>query len=107
MLTMTERAAERVRHFAGEMPEAVGRELRIFVQAGGCSGVQYGFTFDEHQDGDTVVEAGGIRILVDPQSAPFLTGAAVDYVDDERGVGFVVDSPTAARACGCGSSSCC
>jgi iron-sulfur cluster assembly accessory protein len=108
MLTMTERAAEKIRHFAGEMPEAQGKELRIFVQAGGCSGLQYGFTFDEHQEGDTVVESSGITVLVDPMSAPHLSGAQVDFVDDERGTGFIVDNPNAAPSCGCsGTSSCC
>ncbi len=104
MLTMTERAAEKVRSFAGEMPEAKGKELRIFIQGGGCSGFQYGFTFDDQQDGDTVVESAGVKILVDPMSAPYLSGAKVDFVEDLRGSGFVVDNPNAVSTCGCGHS---
>src|SRR3972149_1081026 len=104
MLTMTEKAVEKVRYYAGEMAEAKGKDLRRFVQGGGCSGFQYGFTFDELQEGDTVVESGGVRVLVDPMSAQYLTGAAVDFVEDLRGGGFVVGNPDAVRSCGGGPS---
>lgn len=104
MIEITERAVEKVRYYAGTMPEAEGKELRIFVQGGGCSGFQYGFTFDDHQEGDTVVEAGGVKVLVDPMSLPYLAGAKVDFVEDMRGSGFVVDNPNASRSCGCGHS---
>ena len=108
MLEMTETAAAMVRSFAEQTPEAEGKELRIFVQPGGCAGMQYGFTFDDARDGDKVVETAGLKVLVDPGSAPYLTGAKVDYVDDQRGQGFVVDNPNAAPSCSCGaSSSCC
>ena len=104
MVTLTEKAVEKVRFYAGEMPEAEGKSLRIFVQGGGCSGFQYGFTFDDQQDGDTVVQTDGISVLVDPMSAPYLSGATVDFVEDLRGSGFVVDNPNAVRSCGCGHS---
>ena len=104
MLTMTDKAVDKVRYYAEQMEEARGKELRIFVQGGGCSGFQYGFTFDEHQDGDTVIEAGGVRVLVDPMSLQYLNGATVDFVEDLRGAGFVVDNPNATRTCGCGHS---
>jgi len=107
MITITEAAANKVAEFASQMPEADGKVLRIFIQGVGCSGFQYGFTFDEKRDGDTVVEAGDLRMLVDPQSAPYLTGATVDFVDDERGSGFTVDNPNAAgvgNGCGGGCS---
>jgi iron-sulfur cluster insertion protein len=104
MIEMTERAADKVRYYAGSMPEAEGKQLRIFVQGGGCSGFQYGFTFDDQQDGDTVVDANGVRVLVDPMSLPYLSGATVDFVEDFRGSGFVVDNPNATRSCGCGHS---
>ena len=104
MLTMTEKATDKVRHFAVEMPEAKGKELRIFVQGGGCSGFQYGFTFDDQQEGDTVIESGGVKVLVDPMSAQYLSGATVDFVEDLRGAGFVVENPNAVRSCGCGHS---
>lgn len=104
MIEMTERAAEKVRYFADTMPEAAGKELRIFVEGGGCSGFQYGFTFDERQEDDTVVEAGGVKVLVDPMSLAYLSGAKVDFVEDMRGSGFVVNNPNASRSCGCGHS---
>jgi iron-sulfur cluster insertion protein len=104
MLTMTGKAVEKVRHFAEQMPEAQGKSLRIFIQGGGCSGFQYGFTFDDKQDGDMVVESEGIEVLVDPMSAQYLSGAKVDFVEDFRGSGFVVDNPNAVRSCGCGHS---
>ncbi|MGQ9751037.1 MAG: iron-sulfur cluster insertion protein ErpA [Thermoanaerobaculaceae bacterium] len=104
MLQLTEKAAEKVRYFAETMPEANGKALRIFVEGGGCSGFQYGFTFDDRQDGDTVIEAHGITVLVDPLSAQYLTGATVDFIEDFRGSGFVVENPNAVRSCGCGHS---
>jgi len=104
MLAITDKAVEKVRFYAGQMPEAQGKNLRIFIQGGGCSGFQYGFTFDEKQEDDTIVEAGGIQVLVDPMSAPYLNGAKVDFVEDLRGSGFVVDNPNAVRSCGCGHS---
>ena len=104
VLTMSERAVEKVRTFAEQMPEAQGKDLRIFIQGGGCSGFQYGFTFDDKQDDDTVVESNGVRVLVDPMSAAYLSGASVDFVEDFRGSGFVVENPNAVRTCGCGHS---
>jgi len=104
MLSLTEKAVEKVNFFAEQMPEAKGKTLRIFIQGGGCSGFQYGFTFDDQQDGDTVIDASGVNVLVDPMSAPYLDGAKVDFVEDMRGSGFVVDNPNAVRSCGCGHS---
>ncbi len=104
MLTLSEKAVEKVRHFADTMPEAEGKNLRIFVQGGGCSGFQYGFTFDDKQDEDTVIDAEGVTVLVDPMSLPYLSGATVDFVEDFRGSGFTVDNPNASRSCGCGHS---
>ena len=104
MLTMTEKAADKVRSFADQMPEAKGKELRIFIQGGGCSGFQYGFTFDDHQEGAMVIESAGVKVLVDQMSAQYLSGATVDFVEDLRGAGFVVENPNAVRSCGCGHS---
>jgi len=87
------------------MPEAEGKALRIYVGGGGCSGFQYGFTFDDLHDDDSVVEAAaGVKVLVDPMSAQYLSGATVDFVEDLRGAGFVVENPNAVRTCGCGHS---
>ena len=104
LLTLTEKAIEKVKYFAGTMPDSQGKPLRIFIQGGGCSGFQYGFTFDEKKEGDTVIETGGIEVVVDPQSAQYLKDAKVDYVEDFRGAGFSVTNPNATGGCGCGKS---
>jgi iron-sulfur cluster insertion protein len=79
--------------------------LRIFVQGGGCSGFQYGFTFDDRvQDGDTVIENQGVKLLVDPMSVQYLTGAEIDYTESLEGSQFVIRNPNATTTCGCGSS---
>ena len=80
-------------------------KLRVFVSGGGCSGFQYGFTFDENiQDGDTKVEKNGVTLLVDPMSFQYLTGAEIDYKEDLEGSQFVIKNPNATTTCGCGSS---
>lgn len=105
-LSLTGRAVEKVKDFAAKMPEASGKALRIFIQAGGCSGLQYGFTFDEQKPTDNVVSAGDITVVVDPASAPKLHGSTVDWIEDFRGAGFSVENPNASASCGCGKSSC-
>jgi len=108
MISFSQKAVDKVKEFAAGMPEAEGKDLRIFIQGVGCSGFAYGFTFDEKRDDDTVIEAGDIQILVDPQSAPHLNGASVDFVEDERGAGFTVDNPNSpASACSAGGCSGC
>jgi iron-sulfur cluster insertion protein len=80
-------------------------KLRVFVQGGGCSGFQYGFTFDENpEDGDTHVRNEGVTLLVDPMSIQYLAGAEIDYKDDLEGARFVIRNPNAKTTCGCGSS---
>lgn len=80
-------------------------KLRVFIAGGGCSGFQYGFTFDEElQDGDIEVEKLGVTLLIDPMSIQYLTGAEIDYKDDLEGAQFVIRNPNAATTCGCGSS---
>jgi iron-sulfur cluster insertion protein len=80
-------------------------KLRVFVTGGGCSGFQYGFTFDENiQDGDTVIENAGVTLLVDPMSFQYLVGAEVDYKEGLEGSQFVIKNPNATTTCGCGSS---
>jgi iron-sulfur cluster insertion protein len=79
--------------------------LRVYVQGGGCSGLQYGFEFDEAlQDGDTVVENQGVKLLVDPMSFQYLGGAEIDYREGLEGAQFVIRNPNAVTTCGCGSS---
>ena len=79
--------------------------LRIFVTGGGCSGFQYGFTFDESEkDGDTVVTKNGVKLLIDPMSFQYLSGAEIDYSEGIEGSQFVIRNPNASTTCGCGSS---
>ena len=79
--------------------------LRVFVQGGGCSGLSYGFEFDEEvQDGDTCGENQGVKLLVDPMSVQYLTGAEIDYRENLDGAQFVIRNPQATTTCGCGSS---
>jgi len=106
MISFSEKAVEKVHEFATDMPDAEGKELRIFIQGVGCSGFNYGFTFDEQREGDTLVESGDLKVLVDQHSAPHLDGATVDFVDDERGSGFTVDNPNAPSPDACSSGGC-
>ena len=107
MISLSEKAVEKVNEFAAQMPEAEGKDLRIFIQGVGCSGFSYGFTFDEKRDGDTIVDNGDLKILVDEQSAPHLTGSTVDFIDDDRGSGFTVQNPNApAPTDDCSSGGC-
>ena len=79
--------------------------LRVFVSGGGCSGFQYGFTFDESiTDGDTVVEKDGVKLLIDPMSFQYLVGGEIDYSEGLEGAQFVIRNPNATTTCGCGSS---
>lgn len=79
--------------------------LRVFISGGGCSGFQYGFTFDENiTDGDTVVENDGVKLLIDPMSFQYLAGAEIDYSEGLEGAQFVIRNPNATTTCGCGSS---
>ena len=80
-------------------------KLRVFVQGGGCSGFQYGFTFDEDvNEDDTALEKNGVALLVDPMSFQYLVGAEIDYKEDIEGSQFVIRNPNASTTCGCGSS---
>jgi len=80
-------------------------KLRTFVQGGGCSGFQYGFTFDEEQaEDDFVVEKDGVKLLIDSMSMQYLSGATIDYKDELMGASFTIQNPNAESTCGCGSS---
>lgn len=82
-----------------------GYSLRVFVAGGGCSGLQYGMTFDnEAHPGDTEFESSGLAVRVDAMSAKYMEGASIDYVDSLMGGGFKIDNPNAVSSCGCGSS---
>ena len=103
-LVFTEAAARKVRELIEEENNP-GLKLRVFVSGGGCSGFQYGFTFDESvNEGDTEVENCGVTLLVDPLSVQYLMGAEIDYVEGIQGAQFVIRNPNASTTCGCGSS---
>ncbi len=103
-LIFTDSAANKVRHLIEEEKND-DLKLRVFISGGGCSGFQYGFTFDEAvQDGDTQVERNGVVLLVDPTSFQYLVGAEIDYTEDLEGSQFVIRNPNAVTTCGCGSS---
>ena len=103
-LNFTDTAVSKVR----ELIEDEGNDklmLRVFISGGGCSGFQYGFTFDEHSaEGDVVIERGGVKLLVDPMSIQYLTGAEIDYSEGIEGAQFIIRNPNATTTCGCGSS---
>ncbi|MEW6613732.1 MAG: iron-sulfur cluster insertion protein ErpA [Pseudomonadota bacterium] len=103
-LTLTESAANKVKGLIEEEGNA-DLKLRVFVTGGGCSGFQYGFTFDENtQDGDTAVEQHGVTLLIDPMSYQYLAGAEIDFSEGLEGAQFVIKNPNATTTCGCGSS---
>jgi len=80
-------------------------KLRVYITGGGCSGFQYGFTFDESRaEDDTVVEKNGVNLMIDPMSFQYLMGAKIDYLEDLQGARFVIENPNATSTCGCGSS---
>ena len=104
MINVSESAASKINELLAE-ENKTGSGLRVFVQGGGCSGFQYGFTFDENsEEGDTRVENGGVTLLIDPMSIQYLAGAEIDYREDIEGAQFVIRNPNAATTCGCGSS---
>jgi iron-sulfur cluster insertion protein len=104
MINLTTSAITKVRNVQASKPEFAGKPFRVFVQAGGCSGYNYGFNFDEVRDGDAVLKLDGIDIVVDPQSLKLIDGATVDWVEDFTGAGFSVKNPKATASCGCGTS---
>lgn len=103
VVSLTPGAADESRSLLAK-PENAGKLLRIFVEQGGCSGMQYGMVFDEKRDGDQVTEQHGVTVLVDPFSAQYLRGTVVDYSDALAGGGFKISNPNAKQSCGCGKS---
>ncbi len=104
VMTLTDSAAEKIKSLIEE-EGSPDLKLRVFVTGGGCSGFQYGFTFDENvNDGDTEVEQFGVSLLVDPMSYQYLVGAEIDYSEGLEGAQFVIKNPNATTTCGCGSS---
>ena len=104
MITITENAVAKIQDILAEEnnPQL---KLRVFVQGGGCSGMQYGFTLDDTQaEDDWDIESNGVSVLVDSMSGGYLQGAVIDYKDDAMGSSFSISNPNAETTCGCGSS---
>lgn len=103
-LVFTEAAANKVQQLINDEGNP-NLKLRVYIQGGGCSGFQYGFTFDEEEgEGDTRVVTNDVVMLIDPMSMQYLSGAEVDYKEDLQGAQFIVKNPNASTTCGCGSS---
>jgi iron-sulfur cluster insertion protein len=104
MITITENVDTKVSEILQEDGNAEA-SLRVFVQGGGCSGMQYGFTLEtEQNEDDFVIEQQGVKYLVDAMSMQYLEGAVIDYKEDLQGANFVISNPNAQTSCGCGSS---
>ena len=105
LIALTERAAAKIKELQAEEPGDDADVLRIAVQGGGCSGFEYALGFDRGvQEGDHELEAFGVRVVVDPFSAPYLQGAQIDFLDGLQESGFKIDNPNVSSACGCGHS---
>lgn len=103
-IVFTDNAANKVAQLIAEEGND-NLKLRVFISGGGCSGFQYGFTFDEKiSDDDTQVENAGVTLLIDPMSFQYLMGAEIDYKEDLEGAQFIIKNPNATTTCGCGSS---
>jgi len=104
MVTLTDKAAEKVKELLNGQAADEEAGLRVAVRGGGCSGFQYALAFDELREDDQIYEHQEIRLLIDPESLPFVDGSEVDYVDGLQGAGFAVNNPQVIAACGCGQS---
>jgi len=102
MLNVTEKAFKQIKQV--QIEENDNSPLRVFIQGGGCSGFSYGFTFDEQQVDDYVIENDGVKVLVDALSMSYLEGAEIDYKKDLTSAQFIIKNPNATNTCGCGSS---
>ena len=103
MITVTSTAEEKIRELMQEEKDTIG--LPVYVRGGGCHGYQYGMSFESKvSDDDTVIEKGDVKVIMDSQSIPLLSGAEVDYVDSLQGSGFAIKNPQAKTTYGCGSS---
>ena len=104
ILRLTESAAGQIKRMQSEQAENAGKILRVYVEQGGCSGMQYGLVFDEKRDQDQTCESFGVPVVVDSFSAQYLQGAVVDFSDGLNAGGFKITNPNARESCGCGRS---
>ncbi|HXC37251.1 MAG TPA: iron-sulfur cluster assembly accessory protein [Candidatus Acidoferrales bacterium] len=103
VVSLTEDAMGEVKSLLSKS-ENTGKNLRLYIEQGGCSGMQYGMVFDEKRDGDLVSDWGGVNVLIDPVSVDYLRGAVVDYNSSLTAGGFKISNPNAKQSCGCGKS---
>jgi iron-sulfur cluster assembly protein len=103
-ITITERAADKIRELLSGQENGAEQSLRVAVRGGGCSGFQYALAFDQRKEDDHVFEVDGVSVVVDKTSMQFVFGSEVDYVESLQGAGFQVNNPNVVAACGCGSS---
>src|SRR4051812_13312955 len=103
-VSLTENAANEIKSMITRDPQNAGKTLRVYVEKGGCSGMQYGMTFDEKRADDLAVENFGVAVSIDPFSANYLRGSVVDFSDALTGGGFKITNPQAKQSCGCGKS---
>ena len=104
IIRLTQNAAVHIRGMQADQPENASKPLRVYVEGGGCSGLQYGMVFDEKREGDLTVEYFGVRIVIDSASVDYLRGTEIDYSDALTGGGFKIKNPQAKASCGCGKS---
>lgn len=105
LIDLTPRAAEKIKELQSQEPSGDADVLRVAVQGGGCSGFEYALGFDRGaQEGDHELEMHGVRVVVDPYSAPYLQGASIDFLDGLQESGFKIENPNVVSACGCGHS---
>ena len=104
VLSVTDNAASEIKRLAASTPENAGKHLRVYVEQGGCSGMQYGMVFDEKRAEDLITDMHGVAVLVDPISADHVRGSVVDFSDSLNGGGFKISNPNARQSCGCGKS---
>jgi len=104
MITVTESAFHQLRTLVSENPDYRNKGLRIFVETGGCAGMQYGMQFDQAKEGDYRIQQEGVEVLIDTYSAGYLKDSTLDFSDGLTGTGFKITNPNAVRNCGCGNS---
>jgi iron-sulfur cluster assembly accessory protein len=104
IITITEQAADEIRDMQQNQPEHQGKPLRVYIEKGGCSGMQYGMVFDEIRDGDAQWNMHNVDLVIDQISAEYLKGSVIDFSDSLNQGGFKLTNPRAKHSCGCGKS---
>lgn len=104
VVSLTPNAVNKIKELTSSDPAAKGKALRIYLEAGGCSGYQYGFAYDDKKEGDHVLASDGIEVVIDAKSGELLKGSTIDYKVDFGGEGFAIQNPNVKKSCGCGNS---